>query len=145
MSRRSRGRFVARLLVIAAIPVVQSGCGQERAHQVRLGVEQLASIAAEGALVADDVARARTKVTFARVHGEELSAQAQHEAEKLADDPVPPALERRIQAAITIASDVGSAIDDVRTSPQDRAQARAAKRELQRAADKANTLAQTLP
>lgn len=37
--------------------------------------------------MADDVARQRSKVTFVRVHGAELSAQAEHEAEKLKDDP----------------------------------------------------------
>ena len=41
--------------------------------------------------MADDLARGRTKTTFIRVHGGELSAQAQHEAEKLNDDPVAPA------------------------------------------------------
>jgi hypothetical protein len=132
-------------LTIAAILVSLSGCGQERPHQVRLGIEQLGSIAAEGALMADDVARARTKVTFVRVHGEELSAQAQHEAEKLNDDPVAHDLHARVQVALALASSIGSAIDDVRTSPQDRAQARAAEPKLQHAASQASKLAGTLP
>jgi hypothetical protein len=133
------------MLLLAAVTALTAGCGQERPHQVRLGIEQLGSIAAEGALMADDVARARTKVTFVRVHGEELSAQAQHEAEKLEDDPVARDLHDRVQAAIALASDIGGAIDDVRTSPQDRAQARAAERKLQRSAAQANKLAETLP
>ncbi len=69
----------------------------------------------------------------------------EHEAEKLNDDPVARDLQRRVQAAIALASDIGSAIDDVRTSPQDRAQARAAERKLQRSAAQADKLAQTLP
>lgn len=101
-----------------------AGCGKERRHQVQLGIQQLASIASEGSLMADDLARGRTKTTFIRVHGEELSSQAQHEAEKLNDDPVTPDLHRPVQQAIQLASSIGGAIDDLRTSPQDRQQAR---------------------
>jgi hypothetical protein len=133
------------LLLLLMTAFLLGGCGLERPHQVQLGIEQLGSIAAEGALMADDVARARTKVTYVRVHGEELSAQAQHEAEKLRDDPVADELKGRAQDAIALASDIGSAIDDVRTEPQDREQARAAERKLRQAAAQAGKLAETLP
>jgi hypothetical protein len=89
-----------------------------------VGVEQLTSIAAEGALMADDLARQRTTTTFVRVHGGELSEQALHEAEKLNDDSIPPDLQLRAQAAIKLASEIGGAIDELRTSPQDRGQDR---------------------
>ena len=94
--------------------------------------------------MADDLARGRTKTTFVRVHGAELSAQAQHEAEKLNDDPVARALKSPIEAAITLASDVGGAIDDMRVSPQDRRQAREDRAKLNRWALKARMLAETL-
>jgi hypothetical protein len=136
-------RAVLMLMVAGAVGPL-SGCGREARHQVRLSVEELASISAEGALVADDLARGRTKTTFVRVHGSELSAQAEHEAEKLNDDPVAPDLHGRIQAAIKLASDIGGAIDDLRTSPQDRAQARVAQRKLHRWADQARKLAESV-
>jgi hypothetical protein len=101
-----------------------AGCGLDRRQQVRVGVEQLTSIAAEGALMADDLVRQRTTTTFVRVHGDELSAQALHEAEKLNDDSIPKDLKVRAQAAINLASNIGGAIDELRTAPQDRGQDR---------------------
>ncbi|MCA1689525.1 MAG: hypothetical protein LC720_03505 [Actinobacteria bacterium] len=121
-----------------------AGCGREPRHQVRVSIEQIASISAEGALMADDLARGRTKTTFVRVHGSELSAQAQHEAEKLNDAPVAPDLQGRIQAAIKLASDIGGAIDELRTSPQDRAQAREDQVKLRHWADVAGKLAMSV-
>jgi len=75
-------------------------------------------------LIADDLVRNRTTTTFVRVHGDELSAQAQHEAEKLNDDSIPNDLKARAQAAIRLASEIGGAIDELRTSPQDHGQDR---------------------
>jgi hypothetical protein len=131
-------------VVVVGIAAVSSGCGREARHQVRLSVEQIASISAEGALMADDLARGRTKTTYVRVHGNELSSQTEHEAEKLNDDPVTPDLRGRVQAAITLASDVGGAIDDLRTSPQDRRQARMVEHKLRHWADEAGKLAQSI-
>jgi hypothetical protein len=119
-------------------------CGREARHQVQLSVEQLSSIAEEGALMADDVARDRTKTTFVRVHGEDLSSQAEHESEKLNDDPVSPDLHGKVQSAIKLAGDIGSAIDDLRTSPDDASQARQAAVKLRRSADQARKLADSI-
>jgi hypothetical protein len=94
--------------------------------------------------MADDLARGRTKTTFVRVHGAELSAQAEHEAEKLSDDPVAPGLKRPIRAAITLSSDIGGAIDDLRVSPRDREQATEARDKLRHWADDASKLARAL-
>jgi hypothetical protein len=136
-------RLVALLLLISvALSLV--ACGRASKIGVRAGIEQLASISAEGALMAEGVTRERTKTTFVRVHGAELSAQAQHEAEKLNDDPVAPALKSRIEAAIQLASDIGGAIDDLRTSPQNRQQARQDEAKLRHWAQEAAGLAETL-
>ncbi len=132
------------LALVAAMAAPLSGCGREPRHDVRISVEQLASIAAEGALMGDDVARDRTKITFVRVHGEELSSQAEHEAEKLNDAPAAPDLRGPIQTAIKLSSDIGGAIDDMRVSPQDRAQARSAATNLRKLARKARDLADSM-
>ncbi len=108
------------------------------------GIKQRASIPAEGSLMADDVARGRTKTTFVRVHGAELSAQAEHEAEKLNDDPVAAKLKQPIETAIELSADISGAIDDLRVSPQDREQARESERKLQDWADEAGKLAEGL-
>lgn len=137
------GRLAASLLLISvALSLV--ACGRASKVGVRAGIEQLASISAEGALMAEGVTRGRSKTTFVRVHGAELSAQAQHEAEKLNDDPVAPALKGRIGAAIRLASDIGGAIDDLRTSPQDRQQASQDEAKLRHWAQKAAGLAEKL-
>ena len=94
--------------------------------------------------MAEDLARGRTKTTFVRVHGAELSAQALHEAEKLNDDPVAPSLKGAIESAIKLSSDIGGAIDDMRVSPQDRQQAREDQAKLHCWALTAASLAETL-
>ncbi|HST54353.1 MAG TPA: hypothetical protein VLJ42_00460 [Solirubrobacteraceae bacterium] len=119
-------------------------CGRATHLGVRAGIDQLASISAEGALMADDVARARTKTTFVRVHGAELSAQAEHEAEKLSDDPVSPRLRSPVQAALKLASDIGAAIYDLRVAPKDREQAREIGSKLRHWSAEARALADTL-
>ena len=57
------------------VPVVVSLCGCGQAHKpgVRAGIEEIASISAEAALMVNDVAHGRTKTTFVRVHGAELA------------------------------------------------------------------------
>ncbi|HEY2182144.1 MAG TPA: hypothetical protein VGH09_10775 [Solirubrobacteraceae bacterium] len=134
------------LLLVLLVPVVGlvSACGQAHKPGVRAGIEEIASISAESSLMADDLARGRTKTTYFRVHGAELSAQAQHEAQKLNDDPVAPELKPPIQAAITLASDIGGAIDEMRVSPQDRQQAREDQAKLHQWAVKARALAESL-
>ena len=117
-------RVIASGCLLVGLAGCLAGCGLDRRQQVQVGVEQLTSIAAEGALMADDLVRQRTTTTFVRVHGDELSAQAQHEAEKLNDDSIPKDLTARAQAAIKLASEIGGAIDELRTSPQDRGQDR---------------------
>jgi hypothetical protein len=111
---------------------------------VRAGIEQIASISAEGALMAEDLARGRTKTTFVRVHGAELSAQAEHESEKLNDDPLSPSLRAPVKAAIKLSSDIGGAIDELRVSPQDRVQARQDEAKLREWANEAGSLAEEL-
>jgi hypothetical protein len=137
-----------RALAVAAVLAVAgagaAGCGRESRHDVRASVQQIASISAEGALMADDLSKGRTKTTYVRVHGDELSSQAEHEAEKLNDAPVDPAIKGRVQRAIQLAGDVGGAIDDLRTSPHDRAQARDAELLLRRWAEEARKVAGSL-
>ncbi|HEY7891094.1 MAG TPA: hypothetical protein VIC05_02690 [Solirubrobacteraceae bacterium] len=111
---------------------------------VRASIEQLASISAEGALMAGDLARGRTKTTFVRVHGAELSAQAEHEAEKLSDAPVSAGLQNSVQGAIELSSDIAGAIDDLRVSPHDRKQARVNEVKLRRWAEETRGLAEKL-
>ena len=137
-------RRVAAALTIAVLCVPLAGCGRESRHDVRAAIEQLESIAGEAALMGADLARNRTKTTYLRVHGEELSSQAEHEAEKLSDAPVDPDLHDEIDKAIELSADIGGAIDDMRVSPDDHAQAQKSVQDLRRWADEAGTLADGL-
>jgi hypothetical protein len=139
-----RARIALGLALATALALPLTGCGRETRHDVRISIEQISSIAAEGALMADDLSKGRTKTTFFRVHGEELSAQAEHESEKLNDAPIAPDLDARRQRAINLASDIGGAIDDMRVSPQDRTQARENELKLQRWADEARKIADSI-
>jgi hypothetical protein len=138
-----RGHLLTFLLCVFVATSLAS-CGRAGRHGVHAGIEQLASISAEGALMAGDLARGHTKTTFVRLHGAELSAQAEHEAEKLNDDPVSSDLKARIEAAIKLAGDIGGAIDELRVSPQDRGAARQNEVKLHHWAHEADQLAETL-
>jgi hypothetical protein len=137
-------RRVAAAGLIVALAAPLAGCGRETRHDVRAAVEQLGSIAGEAALMGDDLARNRTKTTYLRAHGEELSSQAEHEAEKLSDAPVDPDLHKPIDRAIELSSDIGGAIDDMRVSPNDHALARKSADDLRRWADEAERLAEAM-
>lgn len=132
------------VLGVLAFVTSLSACGRASSSGVGAGIKQLASISAEGALMADDVAQQRSKVTFVRVHGAELSAEAEHEAEKLNDDPVTPKLKQPIHTAIELSADISGAIDDLRVSPQDREQARESEHKLLQWAAEAGKLAESL-
>jgi hypothetical protein len=132
------------LVALIALALPLAACGRAGTAGVGAGIKQLASISAEAAMMADDLARGRTKTTFVRVHGAELSAQAEHEAEKLNDDPVAPELKAPIHKAIELSADISGAIDDMRVSPQDREQARESEQKLRQWADEAGKLAESL-
>jgi hypothetical protein len=141
---KGAARGVASACLFVGVVGCLAGCGIDRRQEVRVGVEQLTSIAAEGALMADDLVRGRTKDTFVRVHGDELSAQAEHEAEKLNDDPIPQDLRSRARAAITLAGEIGSAIDELRVSPHDFNQDRREAEELRRWSAQADKIADSI-
>ncbi len=137
-----RGIRVGCLLIVVAVCV--AGCGIDQRQEVRVGVEQITSIASEGALMADDLVRGRTKDTFVRVHGDELSAQAEHEAEKLNDDPIPHGLKARAATAIKLAGEIGNAIDDLRVSPHNLKQDRQDAAKLRRWSGQADKIANSI-
>jgi hypothetical protein len=66
-----------------------------------------------------------------RTHGQDLSDQAEHEAEKMSDAPLAPGIEKRVAKAISLASDIGSSIDDLRVNPRQRKAAVTAAKDLQ--------------
>jgi hypothetical protein len=122
-----------------------SGCGGPiKADELERGVESLGALASEGVVLADGVARDRTKVTFTRVQARTLAEEADHEAEKLADARAPAALAASKDRAVSLAQDVSDALGEIQVRPADPAAARAVKRTLRELSDDADTLVRRL-
>ena len=77
-----------------------AGCngGTVDRHALENDRKSLDSIACEGALVADGVARGRTTVVFARVHSDELRLDASNFADALSSRETEPGIERETRA-----------------------------------------------
>jgi hypothetical protein len=107
-------------------------------------VDTLSSTSAEGALIARDVARDRTKATFARVRARELADVADHEAEKLADATPSEGIGGRKAQAVQLAGDISQALGEISVHPSDEAAARAAAEKLDGLADRTERLSRNL-
>ncbi len=90
---------VKRLLPIAAA-LALAGCngGTVDRHALKNDASTLDSIACEGALLAHDVARARTTKYFAREQAEELGIQSSNFADALSRRKTVPEIERAVRA-----------------------------------------------
>ena len=134
------------LAVLVGLAAPLSGCGGPiQPDELARSIETLESTAAEGALLADDVARDRTKATFARAHARDLGDVVQHEAEKLNDAE---AGEADVAAAKTDAVDladrIGSALGRIQTAPDSETDGRTAAEALSRLSEDAKRLADGL-
>lgn len=79
-----------RAALVAVLVGLTAACsgGAGGAEQLRRPLETVASVAAEGALMAEDVADARAWPSYVRAHARELADRADEQAEQLADVPV---------------------------------------------------------
>jgi hypothetical protein len=122
-----------------------SGCGGPmQPEELARSVQALESSAAEGALLADEVARDHTKATFARAHARELGETVDHEAEKLndadAEGEVAPAKAR----AIELADQISGALGRIQIAPDSETEGRTAERALTGLGERAGKLAEGL-
>jgi len=106
-----------------AVAVVLSGCEPLDQGELSREIEGVASLAAEGAVLADEVAQQETKRTFARVHARELADSAEHSAERLTDAHPAEGLADATGKAIALSDDVSGAIGAVEVAPDDAAAA----------------------
>jgi hypothetical protein len=121
-------RVVVALLLPAAL---LAGCGGHMtAGELSPSVDTLVSSAAEGQLLARDVARDRTKSTFVRAHARELGEEVDHESEKLNDATPAPGVGPKKDAASKLADEISTALGELQTAPDDRAGARQTKAQL---------------
>jgi hypothetical protein len=104
----------------------------------------LESAATEGALLASDVARDRTKATFARVHARELGETVVHEAEKLNDAEAEGGVASKKVKAIDLADRISAELGRIQIAPGSEIEGRGAEENLDRLSKQAGQLAEGL-
>ena len=139
-----RRRIIA--LTVVAGAALLSGCGGAIApDELARSIETLESTAAEGSLLAEDVAGDRTKATFVRVHSRDLGDVVDHEAEKLSDaDADEPEVVAAKADAVELADRIAVALGQLQTAPGAEAGGRPAADALSRLSEAAGTLADGL-
>ena len=115
-----------------------------RPEELGRSVQSLESAAAEGALLAHDVAGDRTKATFARAHSRDLSESVDHEAEKLSDADAEGGVADAKRRAVVLAGEISTALGTLQAEPRNEAVGRAPERALTRQATSARRQADGL-
>jgi outer membrane murein-binding lipoprotein Lpp len=139
---RARSTVVVALLAAA---VVLAGCGGAmQPDELARSIGTLESAAAEGALLARDVADDRTKATFARAHARDLGETVDHEAEKLSDASANGLVAERKTAAVNLADRISQALGQIQVSPGSEREGRTAQASLTHFGDRAGKLAEGL-
>ena len=132
------------MVAACAVALALAGCNPLDSAELKREVESVGSYAAEGELLASEVARDRTKATFVRVHAEELASNADESAEKLNDADVATGLEGKAEQAIKLASDTSAALGELVVSPGDEQTGRSVQLELAHLSDEADKLSSSL-
>jgi hypothetical protein len=114
-----------------------AGCngGTVDQHALTNDKKTLDSIACEGALVADGVARDRTTVFYAREQAEELHIQASNLADALASRKTVPSIERQVRQTARQAARLAGILQRLHDHPADSAVGADVKRTLEQAGD----------
>jgi hypothetical protein len=110
----SRTRFLPAVIVSL---LFLAGCEPLTSDELQHEAGAIHSTAAEGALLADGVARQRTLSSFARAHAKELADAADTSARKLHDATVPDSLRRPTTTAIDLATRTSTALGDLEIAP----------------------------
>jgi hypothetical protein len=142
MARRS----TALVVLVAGAAASLAGCGGPiTPGELSRSIQSLESTAAEGALLADDVARDRTKATFVRVHARDLGDVVDHEAEKLNDAQADRAdVAAAKTKAIDLADRIGTALGQIQIAPDSETGGRKSAAALNRLSKDAKKLADGL-
>jgi outer membrane murein-binding lipoprotein Lpp len=131
--------------VVLAGAVWLAGCGGPmKPDELARSIQTLESSAAEGALLADEVARDHTKATFARAHARELGETVDHEAEKLNDAEAEAGVAPTKVKAIELADRISAALGHIQISPDSETEGRTAQETLGRLSEQAGQLAEGL-
>jgi hypothetical protein len=128
---------------LAALVLALAGCGGGTLgpHAFKKDVETVQSLAAEGALVAKQVAHGDVTHTFVRVHTRYLEQQASTLARRLSTARVQPSLAGKRRRAARVAAAVDRDLGLLHRHPGDRGLGKRLSTELERAAKQAEELA----
>jgi hypothetical protein len=143
------GQVKRRLTVAAAVAAVAASIliacgGAMRPEELARSIDTLSSSAAEGSLLASDVARHRTKATFARARARELGEVVDHEAEKLSDATPRKGIRDEKLAAVNLADGISQALGQIQISPDDSDTALEAERKLEDLKKRGEALSKSL-
>ena len=144
-----RGEMARRLVASIVLGVMTAGfagCGGPiTPGELSRSIQTLESSAAEGALLANDVARDRTKATFARVHARDLSDVVVHEAEKMNDAKADRAdVAAAKTKAVDLADRIDTALGQIQVAPDSETGGRRSAAALTRLSEDAKKLADGL-
>jgi len=121
------------LPLVAALLLTGCNGGTVDRHDLTKDAGTLDSIACEGALVADGVARGRTWAFYAREQAEELRVQTSNLAHALAVRKTVPGLDRRVREKSKEASDLVRVLQRLHDHASDRTVGADVERLLERA------------
>jgi hypothetical protein len=106
--------------------------------------DSLASIATDGALLADGVVDGQMTTAMARTHSQELATEAEKLAEVVASTDPEPALRQKTQALTQLATRVATRLQSLADQPADPQAAAIVRSSLANAADAASKLAESV-
>lgn len=144
MKARGPSGWIAAIVTAAVIVTAGTGCGDLSREELSRGVQSLGSLAAQGGLIADGVARDDTKATYTRVMAQTLGGEAEHEAEKLSDATPDPRFERQRDAAVEVAGEISELFSQLQTFPGDEKHGALVRRHMGEAREKADAIVERL-
>ena len=120
-----------------------TGCngGTVDRHALKRDAEKVGSLATEGELLANDVAKGASTKYFARLHAEELSGAASDLADALAERPTSAGIEAKVRRLSRLARKVSRELEQLHLHPTDRTVAESLKQPLTSDAEAADGLA----
>jgi hypothetical protein len=130
-------------VALAFLVLALAGCngGTVDSHALQRDAENVASLASEGGLLADDVSRGRSTKYFVRVHAKELSRKASNLEDALAERPTTPGITSDVRKLSKLAGKVSRELERLHLHPTDRGVAVSLKKPLSDDADAADKLA----
>ena len=130
-------------VVLGLLVLALAGCngGTVDRHALKRDAENVASLASEGGLLADDVSRGRSTKYFIRVQAKELSRKASNLEDALAERPTSPGITSDVRKLSKLAGKVSRELERLHLHPTDRDVAVSLKQPLSDDADAADKLA----